>query len=67
LTRRATQDYSSNIPKPCLLLARTQALLAASSIGILLVPMLYVMVQRMRESTKSRFGGKANAPAPSAH
>jgi len=42
-------------------------MLAASSIGIFLVPMLYVMVQRMRESTKSRFGGKANAPAPSAH
>jgi len=42
-------------------------MLAASSIGIFLVPMLYVMVQRMRESTKSRFGGKAKAPEPSAH
>jgi len=67
LTRRATQGCSSNIPKSCPLLARTQALLAASSIGIFLVPMLYVMVQRMRESTRSRFGGKANAPEPSAH
>ncbi len=32
-------------------------MLAASSIGIFLVPMLYVTFQRMRESVKRRFGG----------
>jgi hydrophobe/amphiphile efflux-1 (HAE1) family protein len=37
-------------------------MLAASSIGIFLVPMLYVTIQRMREATKSRFGGKGKVP-----
>ena len=35
-------------------------MLAASSIGIFLVPMLYVTVQRLRERTSHRFGGSAN-------
>jgi hydrophobe/amphiphile efflux-1 (HAE1) family protein len=33
-------------------------MLAASSIGIFLVPMLYVTFQRWREAAKNRFGGK---------
>ena len=33
-------------------------MLAASSIGIFLVPMLYVTFQRWREALKKRFGGK---------
>jgi multidrug efflux pump subunit AcrB len=33
-------------------------MLAASSIGIFLVPMLYVVFQRWREAVKKRFGGK---------
>jgi multidrug efflux pump len=33
-------------------------MLAASSIGIFLVPMLYVTFQRWREAVKRRFGGK---------
>jgi multidrug efflux pump len=33
-------------------------MLAASSIGIFLVPMLYVTFQRWREAAKKRFGGK---------
>jgi hypothetical protein len=33
-------------------------MLAASSIGIFLVPMLYVTFQRWREAAKRRFGGK---------
>jgi multidrug efflux pump subunit AcrB len=42
-------------------------MLAASSIGIFLVPMLYVAFQRLRESAKSRFGNneKAHPPAVS--
>lgn len=36
-------------------------MLAASSIGIFLIPMLYVVFQNMREWTKARFGGKAKA------
>src|SRR6202142_1159828 len=36
-------------------------MLAASSIGIFLVPMLYVTFQRMRESAKRRFGGSGPA------
>jgi len=32
-------------------------MLAASSIGIFLVPMLYVTFQRLREGVKRRFGG----------
>jgi multidrug efflux pump subunit AcrB len=39
-------------------------MLAASSIGIFLVPMLYVTVQRMRESVKRRFGGSGEKPHP---
>ncbi|WP_315830896.1 multidrug efflux RND transporter permease subunit [Bradyrhizobium prioriisuperbiae] len=37
-------------------------MLAASSIGIFLVPMLYVTFQKLRERVKERFGGSA-APA----
>jgi hypothetical protein len=33
-------------------------MLAASSIGIFLVPMLYVTFQRMREAVKRRVSGK---------
>jgi multidrug efflux pump subunit AcrB len=42
-------------------------MLAASSIGIFLVPMLYVTFQRWREGAKSRFGkrGKLHPPAVS--
>ena len=38
-------------------------MLAASSIGIFVVPMLYVTFQTMREASKRRFGRKA----PAAH
>jgi len=39
-------------------------MLAASSIGIFLVPMLYVTFQRLRERMKKRRGGEAtHAPA----
>jgi len=31
-------------------------MLAASSLGIFLIPMLYVSFQRLRERTKARFG-----------
>ena len=36
-------------------------MLAASSIGIFLIPMLYVVFQTMRERVKARFGSR---PAP---
>jgi multidrug efflux pump subunit AcrB len=44
-------------------------MIAASLIGIFLIPMLYVLFQSMRESIKARFGGKPpvpphDAPAP---
>src|ERR1700678_1039308 len=39
-------------------------MLAASSIGIFLVPMLYVTFQRLRESAKRRFGGSGEKPHP---
>jgi hydrophobe/amphiphile efflux-1 (HAE1) family protein len=39
-------------------------MLAASSIGIFLVPLLYVTFQRMRESAKRRFGGSGEKPHP---
>jgi hydrophobe/amphiphile efflux-1 (HAE1) family protein len=39
-------------------------MLAASSIGIFLVPMLYVTFQQMRERLKKRFGGSGKKPAP---
>jgi hydrophobe/amphiphile efflux-1 (HAE1) family protein len=42
-------------------------MLAASSIGIFLVPMLYVTFQRWREGVKNRFGGKGKAPEASGH
>jgi multidrug efflux pump subunit AcrB len=47
-------------------------MLAASSIGIFLVPMLYVTFQRLRERVKRRFGGsdkKTPTPAspPASH
>jgi hydrophobe/amphiphile efflux-1 (HAE1) family protein len=37
-------------------------MLAASSIGIFLVPMLYVTFQRWREAAKKGFGGKGEVP-----
>jgi len=37
-------------------------MLAASSIGIFLVPMLYMTFQRIRESAKRRFGGSGEKP-----
>jgi hydrophobe/amphiphile efflux-1 (HAE1) family protein len=37
-------------------------MLAASSIGIFMVPMLYVTFQRWREGAKRRFGGKGELP-----
>jgi multidrug efflux pump subunit AcrB len=39
-------------------------MLAASSIGIFLVPMLYVTFQKLRERVKARFGGSTK-PFPS--
>ena len=39
-------------------------MLAASSIGIFLIPMLYVIFQRMREAAKKRFGGKKRVEPP---
>jgi len=45
-------------------------MLAASSIGIFMVPMLYVTFQRMRERVKQRFGGSGGNPdarAPPPH
>jgi len=39
-------------------------MLAASSIGIFLVPMLYVTFQRLREKTRRRFGGDTASTAP---
>jgi hydrophobe/amphiphile efflux-1 (HAE1) family protein len=41
-------------------------MLAASSIGIFLVPMLYVTFQKMRERVKARFGGPNKDPHPPA-
>jgi hydrophobe/amphiphile efflux-1 (HAE1) family protein len=42
-------------------------MLAASSIGIFLVPMLYVIFQRMRERVKMRFAGSDKKDAPATH
>ena len=39
-------------------------MLAASSIGIFLVPMLYVTFQQLRERAKTRFGGSGKEPHP---
>jgi hypothetical protein len=36
-------------------------MLLASTIGIFLIPMLYVVFQRIREATKARFGGRKKA------
>jgi hydrophobe/amphiphile efflux-1 (HAE1) family protein len=41
-------------------------MLAASSIGIFLVPMLYVTFQKLRERAKARFGGSGKDPHPPA-
>jgi multidrug efflux pump subunit AcrB len=41
-------------------------MLAASSIGIFMVPMLYVTFQRLREYVKQRVGGPRKSPAPPA-
>jgi len=38
-------------------------MIGASSIGIFLIPMLYVTFQTMRERVKARFGGKRRPPA----
>src|SRR5260221_14076302 len=37
-------------------------MLAASSIGIFVVPMLYVIFQKMRERAKKRFGDSGEKP-----
>jgi hydrophobe/amphiphile efflux-1 (HAE1) family protein len=42
-------------------------MIAASSIGIFLVPMLYTTFQRLRESLKGRFGRQLAAPNARAH
>jgi Cu/Ag efflux pump CusA len=39
-------------------------MLAASSIGIFMVPMLYVTFQSMRERVKARFGGAGKDSHP---
>ena len=41
-------------------------MLGASSIGMFLVPMLYVTFQQFRERLKGRFGGSGKEPAPPA-
>jgi hypothetical protein len=41
-------------------------MLAASSIGIFLVPMLYVTFQQLRERVKARFGRSGKDPHPPA-
>jgi hydrophobe/amphiphile efflux-1 (HAE1) family protein len=41
-------------------------MLAASSIGIFMVPMLYVTFQQLRERVKKRFGGSGEKPHPPA-
>src|SRR6202047_2494717 len=41
-------------------------MLAASSIGIFVVPMLYVIFQKMRERAKKRFGDSGEKPHPPA-
>jgi hydrophobe/amphiphile efflux-1 (HAE1) family protein len=42
-------------------------MLAASSIGIFLVPMLYVTFQKLREQVKKRFGVSSEEPHPPAN
>jgi hydrophobe/amphiphile efflux-1 (HAE1) family protein len=42
-------------------------MLAASSIGIFVVPMLYVIFQKMRERAKKRFGDSGEKPHPPAN
>jgi multidrug efflux pump subunit AcrB len=39
-------------------------MLAASSIGIFMVPMLYVIFQQLRERAKKRFGSTGEKPHP---
>jgi hydrophobe/amphiphile efflux-1 (HAE1) family protein len=42
-------------------------MLAASSIGIFMIPMLYVTFQDLRERLKKRFGGSGTNPHPPSH
>jgi multidrug efflux pump subunit AcrB len=42
-------------------------MLAASSIGIFMIPMLYVTFQSMRERVKKRFGGSGEKSHPSSN
>src|SRR6201992_534811 len=42
-------------------------MLAASSIGIFMIPMLYVTFQSMRERVKKRFGKSGDSSRPSSH
>lgn len=42
-------------------------MLAASSIGIFLVPMLFVTFQGWREGVKNRFGRRGKAERPASH
>ena len=39
-------------------------MIASSTVGIFMIPMLYVTFQGMREGVKRRFAGKPRAPAP---
>lgn len=41
-------------------------MLAASSLGIFVIPMLYITFQRLRERTKRRLGGSGEEPHPPA-
>jgi Cu/Ag efflux pump CusA len=41
-------------------------MLAASSLGIFVIPMLYITFQRLRERTKRPFGGSGEEPHPPA-
>ena len=41
-------------------------MIAASSIGVFLIPMLYVTFQTMREAAKHRFGKSGQTPHPPA-
>jgi len=42
-------------------------MIVASSIGIFLIPMLYVTFQSMRERVKARFGGRRDQAAGDGH
>jgi multidrug efflux pump subunit AcrB len=41
-------------------------MIAASCIGVFLIPVLYIVFQRLRETVKRRYGGASGAPAAAA-